>query len=181
MSSEPARAGPNAIVSAYDALLKAFGFLAGSTFAALSVAISIDVLLRNLNVFSSAALLEITEYALFATTFLAAPWVLAQGAHVRVDLVISSVPKAFARLLEIIADIAGLVIVGLLGWHGLRVTYDSFTRGDVILKHLAVTEWWLLAIIPVSCAMLSVEFLRRLSRALKDGPLDLTAKPSDGL
>lgn len=166
------------VIAAYDLLLKACGLLAGGTFALLALAISLDVLLRNLGIFSAAALLEITEYALYVTTFLAAPWVLNRASHVRVDLVVGLVPPTAARLLEITADVAGVVIVGLLGWHGLRVTLDSFERGDVILKQLAVTEWWLLAIIPLSCLLLVVEFLRRLARAIA---ADAASRPMDGI
>jgi len=147
---------------AYERLLTGCGFLAGLTLVLIAVLISLDVLLRNLGLFSSGALLELTEYALFVTTFIAAPWVLWQGSHVRVDLILTQVPAPVARLLEIVADAAGLVCSILLGWHGLRVTAVSFERGDLIVKQLVVPEWALMMFIPASCLLLSVEFLRRM-------------------
>ncbi len=153
---------PSRIGLVYERLLTGCGFFAGATLVVLAVMITLDVLLRNLGLFSSAALLEITEYALFVTTFMAAPWVLWQGSHVRVDLVLSQVPGPVARIMEIGADLAGLTCSAVLGWHGFNVTLVSFQRGDLIVKQLVVPEWILMMFIPISCVLLVVEFIRRI-------------------
>ena len=150
------------LYTAYERLLTGCGLFAGATLTVLAVLITLDVFLRNLGLFSSGALLEITEYALFVTTFVAAPWVLWLGSHVRVDLVLTQVPAPVARIMEIVADAAGMVCSGLLGWHGLSVTLVSFQRGDLIVKQLVVPEWILMTFIPLSCLLLVVEFLRRI-------------------
>ena len=90
------------------------------------------------------------EYALFVSTFIAAPWVLWLGSHVRVDLMLTQVPAPVARLMEIAADMAGAVCSGLLGWHGFNVTLVSFQRGDLIVKQLVVPEWTLIMSTPIS-------------------------------
>lgn len=162
------------ILRAYDGLLTACGFASGIIFVCLAILISLDVLLRNLGLFSSASLLEVTEYALYITTFIAAPWVLRQTAHVRVDLVIHLAPRPVARLLDLFANAAGLAVSVLLGWHGWRVMLDSFTRGDVIYKQLVIAEWPLLTIIPISCTLLAIEFMRRIVARPEDGGASLT-------
>ena len=153
---------PSRIGLAYERLLTGCGFLAGATLVVLAVLITLDVLLRNLGLFSSGALVEITEYALFVTTFMAAPWVLWQGSHVRVDLVLSQVPGPVARLMEIGADLAGLICSAVLGWHGFNVALVSFQRGDLIVKQLVVPEWTLMMFIPAGCILLVIEFVRRI-------------------
>jgi TRAP-type C4-dicarboxylate transport system permease small subunit len=169
------------IVWAYERLLTACGFVAGATLAALALLITLDVLVRNLGLFSSGALLEITEYALFASTFLAAPWVLWAGSHVRVDLVLTQVPAPVARLMEIAADTAGLVCSALLGWHGFNVTLVSFQRGDLIVKQLVVPEWMLMMFIPASCLLLVIEFSRRIVATWRSPPLTHTvSRPREG-
>lgn len=165
---------------AYDGLLKLFGLMAGLVFAVLSCAITADVILRNLGLFSSAALLELSEYALFVTTFMAAPWVLNQASHVRVDLVLTLVSRGVARVLELLADCAGLVISALLGWHGWRVMADSFSRGDLIYKQLVVPEWILLVVIPASCFLLAVEFVRRIAGTWRGDPLNAGSTMREG-
>lgn len=159
-----------ALNTAYERVLMGCGLFAGTTLVVLAVLISCDVLLRNLGLFSSGALLELTEYALFITTFIAAPWVLWLGSHVRVDLVVSLVPAAAARIMEICADAVGVICSALLGWHGLRVTLVSFQRGDLIVKQLVIPEWTLMMFIPLSCVLLVIEFLRRIVMVYRTSP-----------
>jgi TRAP-type C4-dicarboxylate transport system permease small subunit len=156
--------------TAYGRLLTGCGLFAGVTLVVLAVLITLDVLLRNLGLFSSGALLEITEYALFVTTFIAAPWVLWLGSHVRVDLVLSQVPAPVARLMEIVADAVGAACAAVLGWHGLNVTLVSLQRGDLIVKQLVVPEWTLMMFIPLSCLLMVIEFLRRIVTVWRTQP-----------
>lgn len=166
---------------AYAWLLTCCGFAAGATLFLLALLITLDVLLRNLGLFSSGALLEITEYALFATTFIAAPWVLWLGSHVRVDLMLTQVPPPVARLMEIAADSVGLACSALLGWHGLGVTLETFQRGTLIVKQLVVPEWMLMLFIPVSCLLLVIEFLRRIVVAWRTPPrMHVPSRPREG-
>ncbi|NJN39752.1 MAG: TRAP transporter small permease subunit [Gammaproteobacteria bacterium] len=78
-------------------------------FLAVLVAISIGLItvLIPLNLFlvkyqlgSIWWLYEGVEYALFVGVFIGAPWVLQQGAHVRVDVVLTALPKLQAVRLE---------------------------------------------------------------------------------
>lgn len=151
------------INSAYELVLTGCGFIVGLTILVIAVLISLDVLLRNLDLYSSGALLELTEYALFVTTFVGAPWVLWLGSHVRVDLVLTVAPAPVARAMEIVADTAGLFFSGVMGWHGFSVALVSFERGDLIVKELVVPEWTLMMVIPISCLLLAIEFLRRIA------------------
>jgi TRAP-type C4-dicarboxylate transport system permease small subunit len=136
----------------------------------MAVLISLDVILRNLGVASFSWLLELSEYALYVATFLAAPWVLHLGAHVRVDLVVSSVPRHVARLLEVLANLLGLAVAATLGWYGWRVASVSFARGDVLFTELVVQEWILLIFIPLSCLLLTIEFAFRVRASLRAAP-----------
>lgn len=164
------------LVAAYDRLLLGLGALAGLVIAAMAVLITLDVTLRNAGLANMPWLLELSEYALYVTTFIAAPWVLSLGSHVRVDLLTASVPRAAARVLEIIADLLGLAISAIMGWYGLRIVIDGIARGDLIYKEIVIPEWWLLVFIPFGCLLLAIEFLRRLYRTIvgalpEDSPL----------
>lgn len=166
---------------AYAGLLDFCGLLAGATIGVLAVLVSVDVLIRNLGIGNFPWLLEVAEYALYVSTFLAAPWVLRLGAHVRVDLLLTLVPAAAARALEILVDALGAGISLVLLYYGLLAAVDSFSLGARIDKELLVTEWYLLAVIPISCALLAVEFALRIRRALAgDGALIAERAPKDG-
>lgn len=154
------------IVAAYERLLVGLGALSGLIIATMAVLITADVLLRNAGIANMPWLLELSEYALYVATFIAAPWVLSLGSHVRVDLVVTSVPPAVRRMFEIAADLLGGAISATIGWYGLRVVMDSHARGDMIYKELVVPEWWLFVFIPFGSLLLAIEFLRRLVRAI---------------
>lgn len=165
---------------AFDRLLLALAAVAGGVICAVAVLITLDVVLRNLGLASFTWLLEVAEYALFVTTFIAAPWVLSLGSHVRVDIVLTSVSAATARILELVVCVLGAAICLTLGWHGLRVTGDSFFRGDLIYKELVVPEWILLVFIPFGCLLLTIEFVRRFLKTLPGAPVASDTALTDG-
>jgi len=153
-----------ALAAVYGRVLDGFGLLAGAVIALLALMISIDVVIRNVGIGNFPWLLEVAEYGLYVTTFLAAPWVLSLGAHVRVDVLINIVPKGIARLLELVADLIGLGASTVLFYYGLAATRTSYADGSLIFKDLVVTEWYLLAVMPLSAVLLMVEFVLRLRR-----------------
>lgn len=149
-------------IRVYDRLLALLGLCGGVAFGLMAVMVTVDVLLRNLGVPSMPWLLEVVEYALFVVTFMVAPAVLHQGAHVRVDVVVLSLPASAARVVNMVADLVGLGATALLCWYGWRVTQAAFARGELVFKELVIPEWWLLMFVPLGSALLAVEFARRL-------------------
>jgi len=144
--------------------------------------ITLDVILRNLGLTNFPWLLEVSEYVLFIVTFGAAPWVLHSGSHVRVDLLVTTLPKRAGLGVELLADLLGFTASAILGWHGLRVALDTFSRGDLLYKELVIPEWPLLAVIPASAALLAIEFARRIAAALRTGEAEpAPAHPTDGI
>ena len=151
-----------AVRDGYARLLNACGTLAGLIFAAMAVLVSTDVLIRNLGIGNFPWVIEVVEYALFVATFMATPWVLHEAAHVRVDLLVTSVPPRIARSMELAMDATGLAICLTFLYYGFAAALDAYRIGSLIFKELIVAEWWLLAVIPASMLLLAIEFLRRL-------------------
>jgi TRAP-type C4-dicarboxylate transport system permease small subunit len=155
------------LARAHRRLLDGLGLAAGVALGLLAVLISVDVVRRSLGHGSIGWLLEVSEYTLFVATFAAAPWVLRQGAHVRVDLLLAVVPRAVARALELVADGIGLAVSLLLVLYGARAAHDAFARGLLVFKELVIPEWWLLAVIPVAALLLVIEFGLRIGGTLR--------------
>jgi len=141
------------------ALLVALAFGLGTAL------IALDVALRNLAGIGFPWLIDVIEYGLFAGTFLAAPWVLREGAHVRVDILVTSLPSRGAALLETLADLIGLAVCLVLLWYGVKVTLTAQALGSMVLKSIIFPEWWALVVIPLSSLLLAIEFVLRLCRA----------------
>jgi TRAP-type C4-dicarboxylate transport system permease small subunit len=152
----------------HDGLLDLFGILIGAIAAFLAFGITADVLSRLVALGGIEWMLEASEYGLFYLTFLGAPWALREGAHVRVDLLLAHVSRSAARRLEIFADVLGLLASSVLAIWSVKVVAGSYAANSVIDKVLIFREWWLLAMLPASSALLCIEFSRRLARALRN-------------
>lgn len=151
-----------------DALLGRFysavGTAVGLAIGLFAIAISLDLLLRQFGIGNLPGLQEIIEYLLFTGVFIAAPWVLRLGSHVRVDLVISGLPKATARVLDRILDLFGLTVCLVLVWFGMINLENAYDLGALQMKYFNVPEWWFLTVFVASFAMLVFEFLSRFLR-----------------
>jgi TRAP-type C4-dicarboxylate transport system permease small subunit len=94
--------------------------------------------------------------------------VLRQGEHVRVDLVLSSVPKRVAVRLEQIVDALGVLVSIVMSYYGTALLIDAYRANFIQFKNLAVPEWILILPLPVGCAMLAIEFMLRFFRVRGD-------------
>lgn len=158
-----------AVARAHSALVTALGYAAGFAIAVLAVAITFEVIIRNLGIGNFAWLLEVSEYVLFIATFLAAPWVLRENAHVSVDLLLTGLRSGARRTLDVISNLLGIAICSGLTWYALRVTRDGIERGDMIFKELVVPEWPFLAVVAFAGGLLVIEFAKRLARVGQAG------------
>jgi TRAP-type C4-dicarboxylate transport system permease small subunit len=148
----------------YGYLLDGMLTAAGILLLAMTMMIGADVLLRNAGVGGIPPSNELSEDSLYLITLLAAPGLLRQGRHIRVDIVLRAVPQRVGWLLEWVGDVVGLVCCLIFVWYGMRVVAASFWDGSISIKTLVLPEWWLLAPMPVAFALLAVEFGFRMHR-----------------
>src|SRR2546422_709656 len=109
---------------------------------------------------------EVSEYSLYLIPLLTAPWLLRRGQHIRLDLILVMLPNRVAWLIEAAGDIVGLTVSLVLVRYGFAMTYDSWRIGSITIKNLVFPEWWLLAPLPATFALLAVEFVFRFHRLL---------------
>ncbi len=104
------------------------------------------------------------EYSLYFGVFIGAPWVLQQGAHVRVDVVSAAVSKKTAAQLDSFINIAGMALCLLLCFYGVRATIAEFIDGTMPDKDLRIANWIILTVFAFSFLMLAIEFLLRMRK-----------------
>jgi TRAP-type C4-dicarboxylate transport system permease small subunit len=148
----------------FEKLLSFFCTLFGLVLGLIIVLICVDVALRDLALGSLPWLIELSEYLMYAGTFLAAPWVLRQGNHVRVDMLFVALPKRLAVRLEQLVDLVGLGISLVLLYYGSAVVSDAWRTNMVAYKTWYVPEWLLFLAIPTSALLLAIEFVLRFLR-----------------
>ena len=152
------------IDQALGRLYDAIGTLVGIIIGLFAIALSLDLVLRLTEIGNLPGMQEIIEYLLFACVFLAAPWVLRLGSHVRVDLLASGLPPSLATVLDRCLDVVGLATCLILIWFGSVNLSAAYTFGSLQMKYFNVPEWWLLTVFVASFSLLAFEFLSRLLR-----------------
>jgi len=148
----------------YRRLMSGCGVLSALVFAAMTILVSWDVVSRNVQFGQLPWIVELTEYAMPVATFLAAPWLLHRAEHVRLELLTAALPPAAARACGVLANAVGLAISVAFVWYGLAIIADARSIGAQVIKTLVFPEWWLFVPLPVAGALMSLEFLRRLTR-----------------
>ena len=164
--------------AAYGRLIDALAIVASLLLLAMMLIICGDVLTRNVKLPGMPTGLawsnEISELMLYLITLLAAPWLLREGRHIRVDIVLRVLPRGVAYACEWIADVLGLGCCLWMVWYGSAAASKSFQAGALSIKTLVMPEWWFLAPLPLCFALLAIEFgfrMRRLAAA-ETGPRD---------
>lgn len=153
----------------YGRLLDAMLSAAGVLLLVMTLMIGADVFLRNIGLGGVPPSNELSEDCLYLVTLLAAPGLLRQGQHIRVDIVLKVLPLRLGWFMEWAGDTIGLACCLVFVWYGVSVTAASLADGAISIKTLVLPEWWLLAPMPVAFALLAIEFVFRMQRlALAD-------------
>ena len=143
----------------YGRLLDALVFAACLLLLLMTVMIGADVLSRNIGGGGIPVSNELSEDILYLMTLMVAPWLLRQGQHIRVDIVLHTLPLRVAWLLEWFGDIVGFFCCLYFVWYGYLITKASYLAGSVNIKTLITPEWWTLAPLPVGFMLLAIEFI----------------------
>jgi len=129
---------------------------------AMTFLIGLDVLLRNVGLGGIPPSNELSEYALYLMTILAAPGLLRRGQHIRIDIVLRMLPPRVGWVLEWLGDIVGFICCLFFVVFALKVTWASYAGGSLSIKTLVMPEWWIFAPMPFCFLMLAVEFVFRM-------------------
>ena len=148
----------------YGRLLDTLVFAACLLLLVMTVMIGADVVSRNIGGGGIPVSNELSEDILYLMTLLAAPWLLRQGQHIRVDIILRALPVRAAWVLEWVGDIVGFFCCLYFVWYGLLITTASYNAGSINIKTLVTPEWWTLAPLPLGFALLGIEFIFRMYR-----------------
>jgi TRAP-type C4-dicarboxylate transport system permease small subunit len=152
---------------AYGRLLDGLMLAACLLLLAMTLIIGADVATRNAGLGGLAWSNEVSEDILYLITLLAAPWLLRQGQHIRVDILLRALPARVGWLMEWVGDVLGLACSLYFVWYGAKVLGASYAAGSISIKTLVTPEWWLLVPLPVAFALFAIEFVFRMHRLAK--------------
>ena len=153
---------------AYGRFLAGLALLGCVILLAMMLIIVADVALRNLAIPGLPQGLawsnEISELMLYLITMCVAPWLLRQGQHIRVDIVLQALPPQLAWYFEWLGDLVGLACCVVIAWYGTQAAWSSYVSGAVNIKTLVTPEWWALAPLPLVFVLLAIEMIFRMIR-----------------
>ena len=148
--------GPVRWLTACENALAALG---AAIFAFITLAICAEVLLRYGFNRPITWVVEISEYALLWITFLGASWVLRQGGHVRVDILLHFLSPAALRICGLLSSASGVLISLVLIVFGSNVTWMVMARGSFKPTGIDVPTWLVVIVIPIGGLLLFFRFL----------------------
>ena len=154
--------------AAYGRLLEVLALAACALIFGMTLMICGDVLLRNVRIVPGLAGLEwaneVSEAMLYLVTLLTAPWLMRQGQHIRVDIILRAVPKAVGWGFEWIVDALAMACCALIAYYSARAAFASYHAGSMSIKTLITPEWWLLSVLPLAFVALTLEMFFRMRR-----------------
>ena len=107
---------------------------------------------------------EVSQYMLYLVAMLAAPWLLRESRHIRVDILLRAMPARLGWYCEWATDIIALACCAVMVVCGTAATCASYSAHALIIQALVTPEWWSLAPLPIGFLLLGIEVLFRIER-----------------
>jgi len=155
----------------------ALAALGSVIFAFITLAICAEVVLRYGFNRPLTWVVEVSEYALLWMTFLGTSWVLRQGGHVRVDILLQFLSPAALRSCGLISSGCGILASLVLVVFGASATWTAMARGSFKSTGIDIPTWIVLVVIPTGGLLLLLRFLRMFGDYYT-GSRDFGAEPS---
>lgn len=109
---------------------------------------------------------DIAGWLMAASVFLALPYALNKGDHIRVTLLTGKLPPVWQRAFEIATAIGGVGLTGFMAYNATAFVYKSYALGDVAMGELAIPMWIPQIPLAVGFVILFVAFIDMLVRVL---------------
>lgn len=111
--------------------------------------------------------LELSIELMIGAIFLASPYTLATGGHVKMDLLDAVLPARFKHALAFLAKLAGCLVCLYLGWEGLGLAKHAFVTGERALGIWQPLAWPKYATIPLGMFLTAAQYVCQLHHDLR--------------
>ncbi|MEF7616753.1 TRAP transporter small permease [Aquincola sp. MAHUQ-54] len=163
-------------MSLLDRAAAASGAASAVSLAAICVVITAQIVARLAGQQIPAAD-DFAAWTMAASAFLALPYALRHGDHIRVTLVLQFLPRGGERAFELVATAIGTAVAAWAAWHTVAFVYGSWAYDEVAQGMLRVPLWIPQFSMAVGMVLLAVVLADRLLRCIAGRPL---VDPSGG-
>ena len=144
----------------FDKIIEFLAALAALIMIFITIAVCRDVVMRYFFSRPSIWVVQTCEYALLWMVFLATTWLLREGGHVSVDILLARLkgkPKSILSM--IMYSIGGLACL-ILTIFATQYTYQSIVEHITDVRAVTVPKYMVFIIIPIGSAFLGIQFFR---------------------
>ncbi len=157
-------------IRAYNLLIMALAIIAGAMTAIVFVFILVDVTMRTLDFKPFQFVSAVSEYALLYMTMLAAPWLVRQRGHVRIESVATYFPIVFRNLVDRILVVVCALLCLIAAYYSGKLGLDFFLKGVIDIRSIEIPRWLLFLPLTVGFSLCAIEFLRFLHPDIRFTP-----------
>jgi len=151
-----------ALIRAYDRMIVMLALVASVMIGSVFVMIVVDVSMRTAGlrppIFTSA----LSEYTLLYMTMLAAPWLVRERGHVRIDSFVSFAPDAIRKLVERALILVCVALCLMAAWISADFATEFWRRGEIDVRSIEIPRALLFVPMVLGFGLCAVEFARFL-------------------
>ena len=152
------------LVRIYDRMITGLAISGGVSLVIITIAIIIDVVLRNTGFRPSQSTSALVEYVMLYSTMAAAPWLVRKNGHVAITSFAGRLPNAVRLFAGRAILVLCIAMLGLLSWRSGAVGLQMLAQGSVDMRSINIPSWVLYAMLSVGFGLMTLEFLRMLFR-----------------
>ena len=147
---------------AFDHVLVAMAWVAGGFVIFMWLSINFEVVMRYFFGKPTLWVSDFNLYFMVYITMLGVAWVLKEDGHVKIDIMVSRMPRGTQRVMKVITSLVGAVISGVMFWYSFQMTLDAFQMKSTFLQAVIVQRWIVFWVIPTGFLLLSIQFMRNM-------------------
>ena len=157
-------------MKAFAILLRTLAWASAALFIFAGCMLTFEVTARYLFVAPTIWAAELSQLCLIWGSMVAMPWLLGAGRHIAVDAATNQLGPTAQRACQVLAMTFVAGFSAVVAWKGAGIFHDSFERGRTTGSMLDLPTWVSELAIPVGFALLFLQALIELSKAVR-GPV----------
>ena len=148
-------------VGPFDRVLNGMAVLAAATLVAVTLSIVYEVVSRYAFGKPTTWAIDFSEYALLVCLFFASAWVLANDAHIKIDIFVSLLPAKAVLMFTLGGSLIGVFSCAVFFIVATIAVWEAYRDGDVIWHSVIVSKWIVWSPMPIGALLLTLQFARR--------------------
>jgi TRAP-type C4-dicarboxylate transport system permease small subunit len=173
-------AAATAVLAAIDAACAVGAGVAAIAAGLLALILIGEVIVTSFFEWSQPWAVEYPVYLQSVVLFCGAGWTLRQGGHIRVGVLMQSLPPGLARLLDTVGTTFAIGVIGFAGWALWQQWFRTVDFGSTSYYPMNTPLWVPQGMLTLGITLLWLAFVARLLRLVLSQPADLSSGLTGG-